>query len=354
MSAPRLCCPECFGDRHLRRELFPTVSRTTGTCSYCGSKSQPLLEPIHLREQFELVIGIYKKDPIGKTLVELLKEDWTLFERLDLAHAKDLLSDILDDGQIVRERFQALVERKSEGLTNWQNRCVELMHSNRFFPATTVDMGRLEELLSNLLLDQSEMPQLWYRARIQISDAAYLAHQMGAPPPQLASHGRANPAGIPYLYIASSCATSISEVRPHGGDFISVATITLPDCLKIADLRNPRKMVSPFILPDSNEVSEMCEDVRLLERLGDELTRPVLPKSAAYDYIPSQYLCEFAKKCGYDGVMYRSSADGGVNLALFDPAIGVIGDVEVHSVSYVSVKFESVVKTNDKADKIEI
>lgn len=86
----------------------------------------------------------------------------------------------------------------------------------------------------------------------------------------------------------------------------------------------------------------MCEDVRLLERLGEELTRSVLPKSAAYDYIPSRYLCEFAKKCGYDGVMYRSSVDGGVNLALFDPAKGIVSNVTVHSVSRVSVQFQAV------------
>jgi hypothetical protein len=342
MSASRLCCHECFGDRYLRKELIPELSRTIGDCSYCGSNAQRLVDPIQLREQFELVIGVYKVDPKGKTLVELLKDDWALFERLDVAHAKELLSDILDDGQIVRERFQGVMERKSEGLTNWQNRCVELMHSNRFFPATTVDLEQLEELLSCLLLDHSDMPQLWYRARIQASEAAYLAEHMGAPPAKLASHGRANPAGIPYLYVASTSATAISEIRPHGGDFISVAAVRLPEGLKIADLRNPRKMVSPFILPDSQEVSEMCEDVRLLERLGEELTRPVLPKSAAYDYIPSQYLCEFAKKCGFDGVMYRSSVDGGINLALFDPAKGEIGDVTVHSVSRVFVHFQTV------------
>ena len=32
-------------------------------------------------------------------------------------------------------------------------------------------------------------------------------------------------------------------------------------------------------------------DLPFLERLGDELTRPVLPQSAALDYTPSQYLC---------------------------------------------------------------
>lgn len=55
--------------------------------------------------------------------------------------------------------------------------------------------------------------------------------------------------------------------------------------------------------------------------MGDELTRPVLPQGAAIDYVPSQFLCEFIKKCGYDGVVYRSAVGDGINLALFKPEI---------------------------------
>jgi hypothetical protein len=37
------------------------------------------------------------------------------------------------------------------------------------------------------------------------------------------------------------------------------------------------------------------------------------------DYLPSQYLCEFIKSIGFDGVEYRSSLyEGGFNIALFD------------------------------------
>lgn len=340
MSSPRYCCPECFDDRHLRRELIPTLSRLNGDCSYCGAKAQPLVDPIELREQFELIIGIYKRDTDGKTLVQFLKEDWTLFERLDSAHAKELLSDILDDGDIVRAKFRPVHERTAKGLTDWTNLRVELMHSNRYFPSTNVDLDDLSDLLPHLLIDQDDFPKKWYRARIQASEVAILAADMGAPPPKLASHGRANPAGIPYLYVASTPDTAISEVRPHGGDFVSVAEIELAHGLNIVDLRHPRKSVSPFMLPDSQAVAKMCEDVQFLERLGEELTRPILPKSAAYDYIPSQYLCEFAKKCGFDGVMYRSSVDGGVNLAVFDPSKGKVLNVSVHAISRVMVQFE--------------
>jgi hypothetical protein len=75
-----------------------------------------------------------------------------------------------------------------------------------------------------------------------------------------------------------------------------------------------------------------------LERLGDELTRPVIPQSAAIDYTPSQYLCEFIKKCGYQGVIYRSSVGDGINLALFDPARARCGTVTQHNVTRVLVE----------------
>jgi len=342
MSGPHYCCPECFDDRHLCAQLMPALSRAIGVCSYCGATAQPLVEPIELREQFELIVGIYKRDPDGKTLVEFLKEDWKLFERLDSAHAKELLSDILDDGEIVRAKFKPVDERTAKGLADWQNLRVELMHSNRYFPNTSLDLDVLRELLPHLLIDEDDVPKKWYRARIQASEAIIAAAEMGAPPPKLASHGRANPAGIPYLYVASAPDTAICEVRPHGGDFVSVAEFELEPGLKIVDLRHPRKAVSPFMLTDSQAVAKMCEDVEFLERLGEELTRPILPKSAAYDYIPSQYLCEFAKKCRFDGVMYRSSVDGGVNLAVFDPSKGKVLSVSVHSISRVTVQSQGV------------
>ena len=81
----------------------------------------------------------------------------------------------------------------------------------------------------------------------------------------------------------------------------------------------------------------MRSDLPFLERLGDELTRPVVPQAAAVDYTPSQYLCEFIKKCGYDGVIYRSSVSDGINLALFNPTRARPGAVVEYQVVRVSV-----------------
>ena len=96
-------------------------------------------------------------------------------------------------------------------------------------------------------------------------------------------------------------------------------------------------MVSPFLLEDAEDIGRMRSDLPFLERLGDELTRPVLPQAAAIEYTPSQYLCEFIKKCRYDGVIYRSSVSDGINLALFDPGKAQAGGVTRHRVARVSV-----------------
>jgi len=103
-------------------------------------------------------------------------------------------------------------------------------------------------------------------------------------------------------------------------------------------LRNPRAMVSPFLLEDAADIGRMRNDLPFLERLGYELTRPVLPLSAAIDYTPSQYLCEFIKHCGYKGVIYRSSVrDDGMNLALFDPRLAQCSGVAQYHVVRVDV-----------------
>ncbi len=89
---------------------------------------------------------------------------------------------------------------------------------------------------------------------------------MGAPSKRIASHGRANPAGIPYLYLGSKPVTAISEVRPYTGEKACVADFTTPADLKLIDLRNPRSMVSPFLLADAADIGKMRNDLPFLER----------------------------------------------------------------------------------------
>jgi hypothetical protein len=337
------CCATCIGDYHLRKEVFPRLSSETGRCRYCGSEDVALVAPAELRDYFELVVGIYVRDETGHSLVHWLMNDWGMFDHraMDAAHAKELLADILDDGEIVSYSFAPTDSDDSEVLHRWEAFRQELMHENRYFPRSAPEPERLRGLLSQLRAREAEIPATLFRARLQEGKLPYTAQDMGAPPADVAIHGRANPAGIRYLYAASDRHTAISELRPHTGDIAWVAEVSAwqeAKDVKLADLRNPRKTISPFVFQDGAQVAELRRDLPFLIRLGEELTCPVRQKSAHIDYLPSQYLCEFIKHCGFDGVMYRSSVGTGVNVALFDPDKARIVGLQRQTVLRVNVE----------------
>lgn len=334
------CCANCFGDRSLKKDIIPSISNEIGECSYCASTDVQLVDPEQLAEHFAPLISIYEASPEGKLLVEWMKDDWGMFShpKMDIPAAKSLLSDILDDGEIVRQKFSPSARYSSDGLDRWESLRAELMYTNRYFPDSNLDKERLESLLSQLRAD--ELPNSWYRARLQQGEAMFVIGDMGAPPKRVTSHGRANPPGIPYLYLGSTQDTAVSEVRPHTGEVACVADFAIAAGLTMIDLRSPKTLISPFVFGDEDQIGAMRNDIPFLERLGEELTRPVLPQGAAIDYVPSQYLCEFIKKAGYDGVIYRSSVSVGMNLALFDPAKAVGGGVWQRKVVTVSVTIE--------------
>ncbi|MBC3833477.1 RES domain-containing protein [Undibacterium amnicola] len=337
-----LCCANCIADEFFRVEFF-AGSNIVGRCSYCNTDNSKLLSPRALKTHFELLLSIYSPAENGLSLVELLQTNWALFpaDRLVRSVVKDLLSEILDDGEIVRQKFELPTSNNSDSLLKWKTLHNELKHINRFFPQTKINFDRLEELFGHVLIKEENIPKIWYRARIQQGSAPYAINEMGAPPKTLASHGRANPAGIPYLYLASNELTAISEVRPHTGEDVSVAEYSIINGLKLADLRHPRRTVSPFQLEDEADIHSLLIDIDFLEQLGNELTRPIIPKSAAYDYIPSQYLCEYIKQCGYDGVIYKSSVGNGMNTALFNPEKADCLSVKRVQISRVSVEINT-------------
>jgi hypothetical protein len=335
-----MCCAECFGDAYLRREVIPAFTKQTGNCSFCSSQTQALVQPSDLRDAFELLVGIYTQHPKGRPLLEWLKEDWGLFghSKLNDAEANQLLAEILDDRDIVGHTFRLSDRCNTGALDGWGKLRSELMHENRFFPKAEFNVQQLMMFLEFLQVNPVDLSGRWYRARIQEADAAYSLADMGAPPKDKALHGRANPAGIPYLYLASTPNTAVSEIRPHTGEMATVAEFSLASEMKIVDLREPRKTISPFMVDEERQLELLRGGIGFLEQLGNELTRPVLPQAAAIHYIPTQYLCEFIKKSGYNGVMYRSSVGDGVNIALFEPSLANILSASQTKVSRVSVE----------------
>lgn len=328
----------------MRTQVIPQRAEGIGTCPTCGTENQPLITARRLSDYFELLLTIYVPDQQGKHLVSWLSEDWALFRNPNIsqAQAQVLIGEILNDGEIVRQNFGLSNKCRTDSLERWRALTEELKSVNRYFPDAHIDTDRLGLHLSNLILRRDEQPAEWYRARIEKDGVSFPLSEMGAPPPKLASSGRANPVGIPYLYLGSELSTAIAEVRPHPGERVCVATFVLEDNLKIVDLREPRTLVSPFLQEDEGNIALLRGDIDFLELLGNELAIPVVPEQASTGYIPSQYLCEFIKKCGFDGVAYGSSLSDGMNIALFRPEAAEGRVISEHKITGLNLSIEAI------------
>lgn len=332
------CCSNCFIDPLLRSE-WSNIADARASCDYCASHNVEVVDPQTLKDKFSPVVALYSVSAKGKPLVDCLQEDWKIFDvdRLGPQGARSLLADILDDAELVRKPFSISQDYVRPGMQMlWGNLRNELITRNRYFPETELDKERFGELLD--FLRGKNVPTRWYRARVQQGADPYTIAQMGAPPKEVTSYGRANPPGIPYLYLAEYRDTAAAEVRPHTGERVCVAEFEVPADLRVVDLREPRRLISPFVLGDEDLIASLRSDIPFVERLGEELTRPVMPNRAAIDYVPSQYLCELIKRKSWQGVLYRSSVGEGMNMALFDPLQAQGLEVRQLTVSKVSVE----------------
>jgi len=193
----------------------------------------------------------------------------------------------------------------------------ELKHRNRFFPNDAPDKNHLEPFGKYIGKINNKNSQKFYRARINTSNNPFKIKEMGKPPKNLVSNGRANPIGIPYLYVASSIDTAISEIRGHKSEIITIVEYQIKSNLELADLRDPKSTISPFELNDDNELEMIYKNLPFLTLLGNELSKPIIPREANLEYLPSQYLCELLKLIGFHGIIYKSSVSDGNNYVIF-------------------------------------
>ena len=308
------CCPYCFNDSFLQSEI-EVRSKQKGNCSFCQTENISIIDPKELKNLFEPVLDIYEKDKNGKSLFKLLQEDWMIFSSdLNEYNSNKLLDEISDID--TNENYSPTYQEKKQNVEQWESFREELKHNNRFFPnnAPSIEMIRP---LGKYLGKKLAKGKYLFRARVNIDGKPIAKTDMGKPPKKKSTNGRANPIGIPYLYVASSPETAIAEIRGNKGERLSVAKFEILEDLELADLRNPRITVTPFGL-DDDELELIYTNLPFLELLGNELSKPIIPREANLEYLPSQYLSEIIKQIGFDGIIYKSSVSDGDNFVLFD------------------------------------
>jgi len=134
-----------------------------------------------------------------------------------------------------------------------------------------------------------------------------------------AREGRANPQGIPCLYLSTRKETALTEVRPWLRSLISIGQFKTVRELTIVDFstdERPRRR--NWVVPPEEW------DKAVWYAIDQAFREPFTPEGDfPSDYAPTQVIAEFFKAHGFGGIAYQSAFQSksreGHNVALFDP-----------------------------------
>jgi len=342
------CCSNCFTDKTLKLEI--NQKGQIARCHYCGCNDSSTIEINNLYNLIspliEAIINSYIEDDHGINLIEILQEDLILFN--NNTQFRELIRDALHNKpELFNKRFQKI---SKDTVNEWHHFKHELIHNNRFFPQTEIyknaflESGNLFSIFTEVIEQlnyQITTTDTFFRARISNEN---LPHKdMGKPPEDKVSIGRANPDGISYLYIAENIETALTEVRPSNGQTVSVAQFKSSGDINVINLKNPRKNISFLSLSLNDNFYNILKLVHLLEEFSKELSLPVLPTRSRLDYIPTQFITEFFKNLGnIDGLMFTSSFGKGCNIVIFtDGLMNCVetAAIQLHKINSVELSY---------------
>ncbi|KOF08644.1 hypothetical protein AC739_19145, partial [Planococcus glaciei] len=195
-----------------------------------------------------------------------------------------------------------------------------IKHENRFH-SNHINFEIFKDYLERLTTMVGE--ETFFRARI--SNNNELENQdMGAPPPSLATAGRANSEGISHLYLASDTNTVINEIRPSLSDTVFIGKFPIRSELKVVDFRLLKSLdVFEFVDPVMYAIN-----LETLNEMNKAISKPVRSGDSKLDYLPTQFIVDFIKSlneteaANYHGIVFESTlSTSGYNLMIFNPEI---------------------------------
>ncbi|GAA0349967.1 RES domain-containing protein [Morganella psychrotolerans] len=337
-----LCCISCFHDVVIRD--FIGKDHGNGRCGHCQTTDIFTIDAEKLSQFFEPFLGLVEESDGGNSLSNILQSLFHMFNN-QVENKDRLIAHIL--GEEYRDKKYKLKYHYQEHLDGWEEFKNEIKHKNRFFPEKSMysslfDIkdddfdGDFFDMIEQLKIDYHEEDK-FYRARI--NESLLTKDEMGMPPKEYASAGRANPIGIPYLYLSNNKSTCIAEVRPNNTSKIHISEFTLLKNVSLIDLTNPRKKMS-ICKFEEGHYNNVISILNLIEALSRELSIPVRPESSNIDYIPTQFLCEFLKsfsKC--DGIIFESSFGSGLNFVFFLEVDFTVSNPIIHRVTRITHEY---------------
>lgn len=330
-------CPNCFADNELKG--FITSSTKIGVCEVCNSTNVPLLDIVELLDFFQELIDNFQAFDQGDSLKNKIQGNWSFFASHIIASR--ILNEILPKLSTEIVSSDALVDYIGdivENYSHWDVLKEQLKWSTRFIS----NISHLEELgwdgFFNTQYELKPSDKL-YRARVHHKSGlpSFNSYEMMCPDKHLAGGGRANPLGIPYLYLSDNPETVLYEVRASYLDELSIATFHLNNefvSVKIVDFTEDTPIFQP------TRVNETIKARLLRERISRDLSKPMRRYDSEIEYIPTQFICEFIKVfTGASGIRFSSSLHpNGKNVVIFDQKLMHCKEVALKRVTNLNLK----------------
>lgn len=349
-------CSKCFYDS----EIIGTIERLDqkGTCQVCGASDVFIYNTeknSQLAELFDEFISIYTpssllpkeypKEEMNQLKYELVHK-WNIFNNLDAKSIYKIITltchemyqqspELFDNPVGIIEFYDEDYLRKNSLLrtNNWDDFVKSVKTQNRFH-TRLINLDILERFCT-FIRKPYKKGSIFYRGRISPSNGI-CAEEMGAPPNNKATAGRANAPGIRCLYLASNEKTTIREVRAGAFDYISVGKFVLKEDIIVVDLKSIDR-ISPFT--EDLGYKEYAINKEHLVKLNKEMGKALRRSDSDLDYIPTQYISDFIKsiehngQAEYAGLEYNSTMNAsGYNLAIFNPEIFECTDVKTYQI----------------------
>lgn len=332
----------CFEDVEIRT-IISSIGRK-GNCELTGVENvyiydtDGVSENTDLKSYFLEIIDVYTPEsllPVDfpyenlKMIEEILVSDWSIFS-VPKEYVKRILVSICKDeydenSKIFTEKvgLEKLCDSdflKRNCLTkesSWEKfttsiKCINRFHSNH------INLELLKAFFESPVMQKiiAKGDTEFFRARIS-DESGLEKDEMGPPPIGLITAGRVNSQGIRCLYLSNDQITTIHEIRARDFDYISIGKFRAKQELRIVDLSNLEK-ISPFSMDEFN-AEWFSINMTILKKISREIAKPLRRQDSELDYLPSQYIADYIKSLGYDGICYRSTLNkSGVNYAIFD------------------------------------
>lgn len=287
------------------------------------------------------LFSLYEVAPDGKPISVALIEDWQIFaNEASLEYVLEQIGNPFRTSDIVK-----YISEYQNYLQTWEDIKKEVKNNTRFF----CHLGAIADVLGEYDLDNDSLllfkNDKYYRARVHHKEeSAFPATEMGCPKdPALATPGRANPRGISYLYLCSDDQTPFYEVRPYYFDRVDIGEfLIIEDNLKIVDFTEKVNLFKVFYDDGEDIFKQKVKRRVLFDAFSSDLSKPLRSFDSELEYIPTQYICEYFKDSGADGIMFRSSVrESGKNLVLFYPEKAKCVEVHPYEVNEIVIGREN-------------